>query len=381
MAYTNPLLFANNAGSSLAGPITNIATTLNVQSGGGALFPNPTGQQAFVITAIDAATGLLREIMLCVARSTDTLTVVRAQEGTTALSWLAGDLIQELWTAGQAASMVQTYQFTTPTNTYYVNGSTGNDSLYNGQASTVGINGAGPWATIQHAINVISTYIIPTGTVTVNIAAGTYAGNVMPSSLVQSWSFVGAGVASTTVLSNNSVVAPARGFVCTANTVSISNMTIQAYNAAINCQSGAQINITNCNLVLSVNTPTINCYSGQINLHGAINFLTNGVTNMSALGVDQGGFIQAGYIDNTLTPQTVTLGVGTSGTSSIAITIYAQAHSGGSMSFNSTYCTFTGSMGGQQYLCDTGGGIAAGGTTIPGTGSSGVVTSPGWYTA
>ena len=104
------LVFANNAGSTLAGSISNTALSLNLQAGGGALFPNPTTGQIFVLTAIDAATGLLREIMWCTARSADTLTVVRAQEGTVALSWNAGDLIQELWTAGQAAAMVQVGQ-------------------------------------------------------------------------------------------------------------------------------------------------------------------------------------------------------------------------------------------------------------------------------
>jgi hypothetical protein len=111
------LLFANNAGSTLAGAINNTTTTLNLAAGGGALFPNPSGGQYFVITAVDAATGLLREIMWCTGRSTDTLTVVRAQEGTTGLSWNAGDFIQNLWTAGQAAAMYQASQ--TPTSIVY----------------------------------------------------------------------------------------------------------------------------------------------------------------------------------------------------------------------------------------------------------------------
>lgn len=106
----NTFIFANNAGSTFAGSISNTALSLNLQAGGGALFPNPTTGQVFQITAIDAATGLLREIMQCTARSADTLTVVRAQEGTTALAWNAGDLVQELWTAGQAGVMLQTSQ-------------------------------------------------------------------------------------------------------------------------------------------------------------------------------------------------------------------------------------------------------------------------------
>ena len=60
------------------------------------------------MTFFDAATGLLNEIVWVTARSADTLTIVRAQEGTTAKSWLAGDLASNLWTAGQAGAMEQT---------------------------------------------------------------------------------------------------------------------------------------------------------------------------------------------------------------------------------------------------------------------------------
>jgi hypothetical protein len=102
------LIFSNNANSTLAGPISNSATTLNVQSGAGAEFPNPSGTQQFTVTMNDAATGLLTEIMYCTARVTDTLTVVRAQEGTVAQSWLAGDLIANVCTAGTMAAMQQT---------------------------------------------------------------------------------------------------------------------------------------------------------------------------------------------------------------------------------------------------------------------------------
>jgi hypothetical protein len=101
------LLFANNASTTLSGPITNVATTLSLTAGAGALFPNPSAGQAFTATLTDAATGLLNEIISCTARTVDTLTVVRAQEGTVALSWLAGDLFNQLWTAGQAAAMQQ----------------------------------------------------------------------------------------------------------------------------------------------------------------------------------------------------------------------------------------------------------------------------------
>jgi len=101
-------LFANDASSTLAGPITNAATAVTLASGTGALFPNPSAGQQFSLTFNDAATGLLTEIVYCTARTGDTLTIVRAQESTVAQSWLAGDLAANLVTAGQMAAMVQT---------------------------------------------------------------------------------------------------------------------------------------------------------------------------------------------------------------------------------------------------------------------------------
>lgn len=102
-------LFANDAASTLAAPISNSALTLSVASGQGAEFPNPSAGQQFAATLNDAATGLLTEIVYCTARSGDTFTtIVRAQESTTAQNWLAGDLIANLCTAGQMAAMQQT---------------------------------------------------------------------------------------------------------------------------------------------------------------------------------------------------------------------------------------------------------------------------------
>lgn len=103
----NFFLFANDAQSTLAGPITAIATSLTLASGTGADFPSPGAGQQFALTLNDAATGLDTEIVYCTARSGDVLTVVRGQEGTSALDWLAGDLAANLNTAGTMAAMVQ----------------------------------------------------------------------------------------------------------------------------------------------------------------------------------------------------------------------------------------------------------------------------------
>lgn len=100
---TNPVLFSNSAKTTLAGSITNVATTANLAPGSGALFPSPGVGQYFKGTFIDQATGLLREIVHVTGIVGDTITMVRAQEGTTALGWLAGDIFANFMTAGTAA--------------------------------------------------------------------------------------------------------------------------------------------------------------------------------------------------------------------------------------------------------------------------------------
>ena len=66
------LLFANNAVSELAAPISAIATSVQVAAGQGALFPNPVvGQQYFLMTFVDALTGEKTEIVQVTARAGD----------------------------------------------------------------------------------------------------------------------------------------------------------------------------------------------------------------------------------------------------------------------------------------------------------------------
>ncbi len=80
----------NRAISTLASGINDAVTSLSVAAGEGALFPQPGS--GFHIT-IDA------EILKCTARTTDTLTVTRAQEGTAAAAHSAGAPVQLRTTA------------------------------------------------------------------------------------------------------------------------------------------------------------------------------------------------------------------------------------------------------------------------------------------
>lgn len=104
----NLFLFSNFAGTTLGGPISSTSTSLVVASGTGAEFPSPSGAQQFAVVLNDAATGLLYEVVYVQAVSGDNFNnLLRGQENTTALSWLAGDLIANVVTAGQMAAMVQ----------------------------------------------------------------------------------------------------------------------------------------------------------------------------------------------------------------------------------------------------------------------------------
>lgn len=84
--------FSNNASATLASSITNVATSIAVTPGQGALFPSLAAGEFFFGTLVDSSNNL--EIVRVTARSTDTLTVTRAQNGTTARAYAAGDRIE-----------------------------------------------------------------------------------------------------------------------------------------------------------------------------------------------------------------------------------------------------------------------------------------------
>jgi hypothetical protein len=92
------LLFTNNAVSTLASGISAVATSLTVQAADGLKYPNPSGNDSFLITLQDASNNI--EIVECTSKSSDTFTIVRNREGTGAKAWLAGDVVELRVTAG-----------------------------------------------------------------------------------------------------------------------------------------------------------------------------------------------------------------------------------------------------------------------------------------
>lgn len=86
------VLFTNNASASLASAITSGSTTITLASGQGALFPAIAGSNFFMATLVDTSNNI--EIIRATARTGDTLTVTRAQDGTSARAFAAGDKLE-----------------------------------------------------------------------------------------------------------------------------------------------------------------------------------------------------------------------------------------------------------------------------------------------
>lgn len=99
------VLWANNAGTTLAFSISNVDTTATLASGTGAKFPSPTGGDYFTMTFSDSGFTIW-EIVNVFSRTGDVITFTRAQEGTAALAWTAGDPAQNLLTAASLATLL-----------------------------------------------------------------------------------------------------------------------------------------------------------------------------------------------------------------------------------------------------------------------------------
>ena len=97
------VLVQNNAYSTLASGINNVATTITLAAGTGSRFPAITGSDYFFATLINASNQL--EIVKVTARATDTLTVVRGQDSTTAIAYSTGDRVELRVTAALLAAI------------------------------------------------------------------------------------------------------------------------------------------------------------------------------------------------------------------------------------------------------------------------------------
>ena len=110
-------IFANNVSATLASPVSPSATTITLASTANLPASIPAGS-VLAITLNDAATRQNYEIVYATARTGATLTVERAQEGTSALAWLTGDYVFSGPTAGQMVNFAQVSQLASLVGTF-----------------------------------------------------------------------------------------------------------------------------------------------------------------------------------------------------------------------------------------------------------------------
>ncbi|HPW19024.1 MAG TPA: hypothetical protein PLP83_11700, partial [Candidatus Aminicenantes bacterium] len=88
------ILWTNNASSVLTGDITAGTLSISVTAGHGDRFPAVAAPHYFMATLVDTSGN--REIVKVTARTSgsNTMTIERAQEGTSARSFATGDIVE-----------------------------------------------------------------------------------------------------------------------------------------------------------------------------------------------------------------------------------------------------------------------------------------------
>lgn len=141
----NAFIFENNINTALSNAISSSATSITVANGADLPTSIPAGE-FLALTLNDQSTGQFFEVVYATAVTGNTLTVLRGQEGTSALSWLTGDLVYSGPTAGQMANiqagrLLRVSVFTNVSGTQFVS--------INGGAPTT--TGAGMWTQLPGA--------------------------------------------------------------------------------------------------------------------------------------------------------------------------------------------------------------------------------------
>lgn len=152
----------NNAITVLASDITNVATSMTVAAGKGALFPEP-GTNYFYCTLTE---GALMEIVQVTARTADVFTILRGRDGTTGQAFTSAAAVRVNLTAAVMAELATLTHTETLTNktmtTPAINGYTeGTVTANTGTAYSIDIS----TGTVQIlTLTGNCTYTFPTGT-------------------------------------------------------------------------------------------------------------------------------------------------------------------------------------------------------------------------
>lgn len=101
--------FSNNATTTTVGAISSTATTVVVATGDGALFPTLGASEYFKATLQDVNDNF--EIVKVTARTDDTMTVVRGQDGTLAIPFPADSRFELRVLAGSVQEYLESINF------------------------------------------------------------------------------------------------------------------------------------------------------------------------------------------------------------------------------------------------------------------------------
>lgn len=185
-------LFTNNASSTLNGAITAAATSITVNNG--AAFSSPTGGDYELLTLfdgvdVDSSTNV--EIVKMTARSTNVLTVVRAQEGTTGFAFADTDGVVATLTAGSADALKEGRAglFKDVTEEVYTNTGTDFDPANgNVQVRTLAGNETPTFTNIAAGQSVLIKFVPGANTLTLsNIAKWTNGGTAPSTIAAEHW--------------------------------------------------------------------------------------------------------------------------------------------------------------------------------------------------
>ena len=196
---TIPVLLSNDAGTVLALPLASGGTSATLYSGAGALFPNPGAGQYFPLTLISASNPATIEIVYCTACSGDVVTIARAQEGTTALAWNAGDLVNNQITAGIIEDIESRFALLAGSSSQVfnvANAVTATEAVALGQAQALFAPmpilpaGVGQWQIMPIVAGTSGTLTLPAGGTWLWFA---FNGSPSGANLGQGWSGINAG--------------------------------------------------------------------------------------------------------------------------------------------------------------------------------------------
>lgn len=140
---TNLIVWTNDASSLLASAITSSSTTVTVTAGEGALFPTIAAGQYAVGTLEDTSGNI--EVVYITGRTSDTMTITRAQENTSPLSFSSGSRFELRVTAGILATLLQKTGADTLINTTTLGGvltMNGAGSIQNGEIAGAALRGS-----------------------------------------------------------------------------------------------------------------------------------------------------------------------------------------------------------------------------------------------